>query len=339
MPVKTTPNHRQCHRRRSQTAALSAARPATPADCVLPASPPRAVDRRVWSAAAAALTLVLAWAYWPTWSELVRAWEREPDYSHGYVVVPVALLLAWARRERFPGLARGLGWGGLGLILLSVVVRYVGARLYLGVFDAWSLLLWLAGVVWLFCGWRVLWWSWPAIAFLLFMIPLPYRVEHLLSYPLQRIAAELSCWTLQCLGQPALAEGNTLLINDLQLEVEQACSGLRIFVGIVALAFVYLILVRRPWWAKVVLLAGVVPVALVANASRIVATGLLLPHVRGESGQQWIHDASGWLMIPLAAALFALVLWYLDKLFREVRPFDVAEAIGSRADRAAAPAK
>jgi exosortase len=157
------------------------------------------------------------------------------------------------------------------------------------------------------------------------MIPLPWRVERWLSLPLQRIATKISSFGLQLLGQPALAEGNTILLGDYQLEVEEACSGLRIFVGIVALAFAYVVIVRRPLWERVLLLASVLPIALVANATRIVATGLLYQWVSGEAAHKFSHDVSGWVMIPFAAALFGLVLWYLDKLVREVELVDVGE--------------
>jgi hypothetical protein len=80
------------------------------------------------------------------------------------------------------------------------------------------------------------------------MIPLPFRLETMLSLPLQRVATDVSCWVLQCLSQPALAEGNTILLNDFRFEVAQACSGLRIFVGIAALAFAFIVIVRRPCW-------------------------------------------------------------------------------------------
>ena len=86
----------------------------------------------------------------------------------------------------------------------------------------------------------------PAIVFLVFMVPLPYRVEGLFRQPLQRLATEASCWSLQSLGLPALAEGNVIAIGDVRLEVAQACSGLRIFVSIIALAAAYAIVAPRP---------------------------------------------------------------------------------------------
>ena len=155
------------------------------------------------------------------------------------------------------------------------------------------------------------------------MIPLPYGMERWLSLPLQHIAAQISCWVLQFLGQPALAEGNTIWVNNINMEVEQACSGLRIFVGILALAYVYLVLVRRAWWERVILLLSVIPVALAANSARIVTTALLYQYVSSDAAKHFSHDFAGWLMIPLAAGLFALVLWYLSALFREEEELDM----------------
>lgn len=273
--------------------------------------------------AACGAAAAFAWAYWPTLVLLVNTWNREPDYSHGYLVVPLAAYFLWARRQTFPGLAAGLAWPGLLLLVLSAAMRWVSGRYSIDPLDGWSMVVWVAGVVWLFAGWRVLWWSWPSVAFLLFMVPLPYRAERLLSLPLQRIATKLSCWTLQCLGQPAIAEGNTIWLNEVRLEVERACSGLRIFTAVVALAFVYLVLFPRPWWQRVFLALSTVPIALVANMTRVVATGLVGQYISGEAAHKLNHDAAGWLMIPFAALFFAFVLWYLDRLVREVEVIDV----------------
>jgi exosortase len=293
----------------------------------LPARAGREIDWPKLGVAGLVVLAAFAWAYWPTLVNLVSAWDREPDYSHGYFVLPLALFFLYARRDTFPGLKLGLAWPGLVLIAMSIGVRMFGARYYVDPIDGWSILFWVAGVVWLLGGWRVFWWSAPSIAFLWFMIPLPWRVERWLSLPLQRIATKISCWGLQCLGQPALAEGNTILIEDFHIEVEQACSGLRIFVGIVALAFAYIILVRRPWWERALLLLSVVPIAIIANSTRIIATALLNQYVSGEAAHTFTHDISGYVMIPFAAGLFALLLWYLSSLVREVEFADIGDVV------------
>ena len=274
----------------------------------------------------AVLLAVFAWAYWPTLAEFVDKWETEPDYSHGYLVVPLALCFLWVRRDRFPGAVDTLAWPGLILVLAGIGVRIFGAYYFIPV-DGWSILLWTAGIVWFFGGWRVAWWSAPSILFLWFMMPLPWSAERFFSVPLQGMSTKLSCWTLQFLGYAALTEGNTILLGDDKLQVADACSGLRIFMGILALAFAYVILVRRSWWEKGLLLVSAIPIALVANSTRVVVTALLYQAVDGKAAHQQIHDWAGRLMIPFAAGLFAIVLWYLAKLMRDVEQIDVRAVV------------
>jgi exosortase len=261
-----------------------------------------------------------AWAYWPTFVEMERAWSTEPDYSHGYLVIPAALYLLWERRSAQPKSLHGPAWGGLSLIILAAALRIFGARFYMAALDGWSIPLAVAGAVWLLLGRNWLAWSWPCIGFLVFMVPLPWRLETYFSLPLQRVAATWSTWVLQCLGYPAVQEGNTILMGALQLEVEEACSGLRMVIGVTALTFGCLILCRMEWWQRLLMLLGIVPIALIANCSRIVVTGLMYGWVSGDWAHRFSHDFAGWAVIPLAAALLWGYHKYLRKLVIEYRP-------------------
>ena len=281
--------------------------------------------------AAAILASVFLWAYWPVLAQIVDTWNREPDYSHGFLVVPVALVFLWVRRDRFPGRGQGLAWLGLLLLLAGIGVRIFGSLLFLDAVAGWSILLWVGGIVWFLAGWRALWWSLPSIVFLGFAIPLPFRLERWLSVPLQGIATKLSCWVLQTLGQPSVAEHHVIYVGDYRLEVAEACSGLRVFVGISAIAFAYVVLARRPWWEKAILVVSVIPVALVANATRVVGTGLAYQWVSEEAAQEFMHTLAGWVMIPYAAVLFGLVMWYVSKLVREVELVDVGAVVRQEA--------
>jgi exosortase len=161
-------------------------------------------------------------------------------------------------------------------------------------------------------------WALPSVLFLIFMVRFPYEWEVALGTPLQKLATTTSCWLLQCLGQPAIANGTTILLYEHHLEVERACAGLRMFTGIIALACAYLLLTPRSLIEKALLFLLVIPVALVANAIRIAVTGLLYVYVSSSAGEAFSHDVAGWGMIALSAGLFALVLWYLKHLFHEV---------------------
>lgn len=257
------------------------------------------------------------WAYLPTLVALVQTWNREPDYSHGFLVVPAALLFLWLRRSACPGVGSPSVVLGLSLLGVAVAMRCCAALFYFEFLDGWSLLPWVAATVAITGGRRLLWWCLPAIGFLWFMVPLPFGIETMLSMPLQKIATKLSCYALQLLGQPAFAEGNVILLGSHQLEVAQACSGLRLFMSVSALAYAYVALVRRGWLEKAILIASLVPIAISANALRIVATGLMYQFTSSDTAHYFAHELAGLAMIPLAAAMFGGVLWYLRLLVRE----------------------
>lgn len=280
-------------------------------------------------AGAGVLGLAWLWAYWPTMLELSSTWEREPDYSHGYLVIPLFFLFLYIRRDRFPAQLKP-SWLGLVVILGSIALRVIGGVIFLTPLDGWSILFWASGVALCLGGWPLLKWCLGPIFFLFFMVPLPFRYETLISQPLQQVAAMLSSFLLRCVGQPAFAEGTTIIVGTEILEVEQSCSGLRIFVGIFALTCGYLIAFRRELWEASLLLLFAVPVALVANAIRIVVTAILYRHLTNEAAEKFSHDFSGFLMIPLAAFLLWSVQWYLNCLMQDVQRGGVTDVMKQR---------
>jgi exosortase len=160
--------------------------------------------------------------------------------------------------------------------------------------------------------------SWVAIAFLVFMFPMPYRVETALSGPLQQVATRTSEYVLQLLGMPAFREGNVIILNDHQIGVVEACNGLGMLLLFFAMAAGMALLSTRTWVDQVVLLVCAVPVAILSNVVRIVATCVLYEM----AGQRWgdliFHDMAGWLMMPLALCMLWLVLKVLSFVLVEV---------------------
>lgn len=281
---------------------------------------------RAFLTSVALLGLAFLWVYWPTFVELAHAWNDEPDYSHGYFVVPLAVFFLWIRRDRIPA-AQGPGWSGLLLIAAALGLHLYGSLYYLEPLHGWSMALWLTGAAWLVGGRRFCTWCLPSTLFLLFMVPLPYGLELKFRQPLQRIATEVSCWMLQSLGLPALAAGNVITIDDTEFEVARACSGLRIFVSIAALAFAYVVIVRRPWWTKVLIVASILPIAIVANAVRVTMVGAGYRLVSTPAAHRLVHDVAGWAVIPFAAALMGAFIWYLGQLIVQVRPLTSREML------------
>jgi len=279
--------------------------------------------------AAVASLALLIWAYWPTLTWMEQQWRTEPDYSHGYLVVPLAALIAYSRLDLFPGIRPRISWAGISLLLLAIAMRVVGRLGYMDFMDGWSLLPWVAGIVWMLLGPRALRWALPSIAFLFLLVPLPYRAESLLSWKLQGVATEASTALLRILGQPAVSEGHTIWLGPSQLMVEEACSGLRIFVGIGALAFFWACMVRRAWIDRFVILAAALPLAIVANVIRVTVMALFSKGFEGAALDR-IHDWMGFAMIALAAFLLWAVKTYWEHLYRPVEILTAGRMLAAR---------
>jgi exosortase len=264
------------------------------------------------------LGVLLVWAYWPTLLEIAQRWARDPQYSHGYLVPIFAVCLLWFRRPAadFSAIvdSRAIALG-IALLALGLGLHLFGSRFYHDWFAALSLLPTLAGLCLGLGGWSMLRWAWPSIAFLVFMLPLPYRLEIALAGPLQHLATVASTYVLQTLGLPAVAEGNVIIMKQMRIGVVEACGGLGMLVTFFALATGLALVIRRPLLDKLVVIVSAVPVALIANIGRIVVTALLAENVSKEAASNFFHDLAGWFMVPFALALLWLVLWLFSKLF------------------------
>ena len=185
------------------------------------------------------------WAYWPTLVAIAERWAFEPEYSHGWFVPLFAVFLLWYRRRHCPAVVCGNAWGLL-LIAASLASFLLGAYTQFRWLEASSLLPCLFGVCLLAGGWAGVYWAWPAICFLVFMLPLPFRVEVSLAHPLQSLATKASTVALVLLGSPATAEGNVIIINETKIGVAEACNGLSMLLTFFALAVACALVIRRP---------------------------------------------------------------------------------------------
>jgi len=265
-----------------------------------------------------ALLACIFWSYWPSLAELVHRWSNENNYSHGYLVPVFSLFILYTRKEKLRDIQSGLYWSGLAFFLMGTLLRTTAAYIYVDWLDAFSLLFYLAGLTALLGGKKAMVWAWPALAFLVFMIPLPYRLETALSLPLQRLATQASTYALQTIGLPALSEGNVIQLQDVRLGILEACNGLGMLVSFVALYAGVTMIIDRPILDKIIIVLSAIPLGLVANIVRITTTGILHETVGSAVADFVFHDLAGWFMMPLALVLLWVELKMLGRLL--VRP-------------------
>jgi exosortase len=269
-----------------------------------------------------AATLVFIMAYWPNLSTLVYIWNEDSNYTHGFLVLPIAAFILWQELsspapKTSPGAvpAPWLGWVFLAVVLVARAVLYERGSEWA---ENLTIIPAVAALTWTFGSWPLFRRAWPAIAFLVFMLPLPQALNQLLALPLQSLAAASSAFLLQLTGMWVGREGNVINLSTAhgvdRLDVALACNGLRMLMTMAATVVATVMLVPLPNWKRITLILSIVPIALVSNMARIVITGWSMYMFSGQAARHWAHDWAGYMMMPLALGLVWLELGVMSWL-------------------------
>jgi exosortase len=263
--------------------------------------------------------------YFGVFQWLVETWGSNSDFFHGFFIPFFVGYLLWSNRRRLQQSIDGGPWDGfvLGLSLASagLLLRLGGIFMRMQTLEGLSLLPFLLGVFVLCFGRSAVCWSATAVAMLVFMIPLPGFLSGQLSGLLQSLATMVSTFALQTIGIPAFAEGNIITLSQGQIGVAEACSGLRMLYSFFALTSGACLLIDRTTIEKIIIAASAIPIAIIANCLRIIATGIAFEYADQDTARKLFHDVGGWMMMPLGFLILMLLLAFLDRsLAVEDRP-------------------
>lgn len=269
---------------------------------------------------------------------MVDIWMVDDNYSHGLLVPFVSACLVWALRERLAALPLRGSWWGVPVVLTGLGLYAIGVLSTLMVLEHLSFWLLLIGLTLSAIGpqgTRVL--MFP-LGFLLTMIPLPQFLHQGLSGELQLISSSLGVSLLQLLGVTAFREGNVIDLGPVQLQVVDACSGLRYLFPLTTLAILCAYLMKGSGWRKLLLVASTVPISILLNGLRIAMIGMLVDHY-GESAAEGItHLFEGWLVFLVSLAILFAEMWMLGRIGMDGQSrlgdlFRIDELLGARRSR------
>jgi exosortase len=267
-------------------------------------------------AAVALLTLGVSLVYWQVIRKLVYDWAHDDNYSHGFLIVPLALYFAWERRAELEKLELRPSMLGLVLVVGSLAVLLaglLGSELFL---TRVSIIGTVTGMLLFLFGWahlRVL--AFPLV-FLLLMVPLPAIIFNQITFPLQLLASQAGESAISAAGIPVLREGNLIVLANTTLEVAEACSGIRSLITLITLALVYGYFVDSRTWFRAALVACAVPIAIIANGARVAGTGIAAHWFGREAAEGFFHEFSGWIVFLIAFAMLLAV----HGLFARIAP-------------------
>lgn len=288
---------------------------------------PSLVWKPVWLAlAAAALCIVL---FYPTdLYQLVIRWASDAGWSHGFVVPVISAFFVYLKWESLKQLTPAGSLWGIAILMAGIIGQILFRATGLSHMSNLSLLVVLFGIMLFVFGWEYLKLLWLPISFLVFAIPPPDSLYVRLTTPMQSIAAQLGVWVLTFFGFAADKMGTLININGLKkpLNVAEACAGMRLLIGFLALAVALGYSTNRPTWQKVLLAGFALPIAIFCNGCRVAFTGVMSVEWGEQWGQGTPHQFLGLLMLVPAMIILVAIGWALDRIFIEIPEQKAGEA-------------
>ncbi len=269
---------------------------------------------RDWALAGAALAaglLAFAVIFYPEITAAIVVWMNSDAYSHCFLVLPVAIYLAWDRRD----IAKATPLRpSLRVALLAIPVAamwFVADRL--GIMEARQLLamtllqIMIASVL----GpsmWRAL--AAPLL-YLFFLVPF----SEFLIPPLQSLAVRFTTVGLNLLGIPNFADGIVIEIPEGTFLVHQACSGLRFLIASAAFSVFFSCLIYTSPLRRVLFIAAAFAVAVIANDFRVFGIILIAHFLGNNQAVETGHVLWGWLFYVIVGSVLVL----MGLIFRQER--------------------
>lgn len=240
-------------------------------------------------------------------------WSRE-DYSHCYLIPFVVLYLIWEKRAALNEIPSSPSWKGLATFFIGIFLFWLGELG--GEFFTLYISFWLiiVGISWIHLGWNKI----KTLAFSFIMIiamfPLPNFLYKKISLNLQLISTKLGVALVQIYGMSAYRDGNVIDLGFTQLQVVEACSGLRYLISLVILSILLAYFFKDSLWKRAIIVISSIPVSIINNSLRIALTAILYEVWGAKVAEGFFHGFSGWLIFLVALGIMLIEMWLLGKI-------------------------
>ncbi|MBW2065612.1 MAG: exosortase, partial [Deltaproteobacteria bacterium] len=182
--------------------------------------------------------VLVGWVYFDILSWLVgRDWHRG-DFNYCYLIPFVVLYLIWEKRGELKGISSARSWGGMGVLLIGMALFWIGelsGEFYTQYISFWLVVI---SLVWTHLGFRKLLKIGFPLVMILTMFPSPHFITNQLTLGLKLLSSKLGVWMMQAYGMSAYREGNIIDLGFTQLQVVDACSGLRFLFPMIVMGLI-----------------------------------------------------------------------------------------------------
>ncbi len=301
---------------------------------VLPESTRFMIRPSLWALMALAVALILV-GFWEPIERLFNNWLTRPEYSHGLVIPVASGYLIWQRRALLQTTSFTGSWMGFGVALIGVCLWIAGELSTIFAVTQFALIVVIAGTTLSLTGLRSYRHLVVPILLLLLAIPLPRFIYNNFSSELQLLSSQLGVGLLRLAGISVYLEGNVIDLGHFQMQVVEACDGLRYLFPMMTLGLIVAYFFRGSWWQKTLVFLFTIPVTIVMNSVRIAMIGWFAERGNTALAEGLLHDVQGWAMFMVSSALLMLLVYGFWKLRRDKAPWADAFQFASVAESSA----
>jgi exosortase D (VPLPA-CTERM-specific) len=272
-------------------------------------------------------------AYYHDMGNMLIRWGNA-DLSYSYLVPFIFIYIIYARLGEIHSIKPESSASGLPLIIASgfiLVAGHFGSLETLTYISIWLALIALSLLV-LGRGF-IKTFLFPYLI-LAFIIPIPDFINRILTFRLKLISSAVAVKIMQMTGLTVFREGNVIDLGAMQLQVVDACSGLRYVYPLLLMGFVLAYFFNRRWWERLIVVLATIPISVFANSMRIAITGYLTAKVSKEAAEGFFHGFSGWLIFMVSILMLfgvSVLTRYVARRFVNQQPQEnIEKTIGSK---------
>lgn len=261
----------------------------------------------------------------PALQQMYEIWKLQPEYSYGILIPLLSLFLLWRDREQVRGLPLTGSWYGLFFIIPGLALRVVGQLATMPTLVHYALLMVIYGLVLSLTGPVLFRRLLMPLLVLIFMVPLPPFFSEQLSLQLQLLSSQIGVWFIRAVGISVYLQGNVIDLGNYQLQVAEACSGLRYLFPLMTMAFLIGYVYRGPLWKRAVVFFASIPITVLMNSLRIGLIGVTVDYWGPRMAEGFLHEFEGWAVFMVSSlVLFGVAIG----LARPWRARQSAAAVG-----------
>jgi len=266
--------------------------------------------------------LLVIWAavFYPVYPDLYTAWfeTSNSDNSYGALVPLISFYFAWLKREELSKTEIGNSTTGLAVLIVALLLYIVGFAGNVAFLQRVMLVLSLNGLILFIFGnetYKIL--LFP-LMFLFFMVPIPESAVNLVSFPLQTYATIISSKIIHWFGIPVYREGHMLYFTQTQLEVAEACSGIRSISALLMLSVIFMHQCEKSRMRRAIIVLSSVVIAFIANILRVSGTGILAHFFGAGVARGFLHEFSGMAVFAFGLLMLFAVYGLLNRTWFKV---------------------